>query len=161
MFVLEYIKDFNGARAATVAGYSQRNARIRASDLLTKRNIQIALAAFFNERRKLAKKTVDDIEHFLEKVVFTPITDIITFTRDGLTFIKDSDEMSEDAKAALESVEFSENLSGVNVKVRMSDKLKAAKLLGMQLGMFRHKVDVSVKKESYEQWRIRVGMDKE
>ena len=161
MFVLEYVKDFNGSRAATVAGYSQRTARIKASELLTIVNIQITLAAFFNERRKTAKKTVDDIEHFLETVIFTPITEILTFTRDGLSFVKDSDEMSEDAKMILEGVEFSENLSGINVKVRMCNKLKAAKLLGQQKGMFRQKIDVNVKRETYEQWRIRVGMDKE
>ncbi len=161
MFLLEYVKDFNAARAATMAGYSRHRARRTGYDLVTKRDIQIAFTAFFSERRKKAIKTVDDIQRELEKVGFTDITDVISFTREGLTFIKDSDEISEDARAALESVEFSENLSGINVKVKMRDKIAALKLLGLQLGMFRQKVDVTEKRETYEQWRIRVGIDKE
>jgi hypothetical protein len=91
--------------------------------------------ASFNERRKKAVKTLDDVQRRLEKIAFPDITAVITFTRDGLTFIKDSDEIPEDARAAIESVESSENLPGINVKVKMRDQIAALKLLDMQFSI--------------------------
>ncbi len=82
-FVLEYVKDFNGSRAATMAGYSPKTARIIASQILTKLNIQRALVAFFNERKKTAIKTVEDIERRLEKIAFSPILNSTTMTTRG------------------------------------------------------------------------------
>lgn len=39
-FCEEYVKDYNGAKAAVRAGYSENGARVTASKLLTKTNIQ-------------------------------------------------------------------------------------------------------------------------
>lgn len=52
-FVAEYIVDFNGSRAAIAAKYAKNSARITASQLLTKPNIQAAIA---KATRKTAEK---------------------------------------------------------------------------------------------------------
>ncbi len=44
IFAREYVKDLNGTRAAIAAGYSRKTARVTASQLLTKPNIQKLLA---------------------------------------------------------------------------------------------------------------------
>jgi len=157
-FVLEYVKDFNGTRAAVRAGYPPKNARIIASQNLTLLNISRALRAFFRTKRVESKKTVDDIEKKLEQIVFTNITDIIGWTRDGVTFAKDSDNLPEAAKAAVKNMKFTENMSGISVEVEMADRIRALKLLGMQKGMFNKKVQVIAKGETYAEWRRRVGM---
>ena len=58
------------------------------------------------------------------------------------------------------SVEFIENMNGISIKVTMHDKVQAAKLRGMQLGMFIQGKKVHEVRETYEMWRKRVGMDK-
>ncbi|MCL5024832.1 MAG: terminase small subunit [Nitrospirae bacterium] len=158
-FVLEYVKTFNGDRSAITAGYSRKTARIQASQLLARVNIRRALKLFYQERRKTALKTVDDIRQELEKIGFTNLTDTISFTRDGLTFVKESDELSEEAKAALKKVKFTENMSGISVEVENHDKVGALKLLGQQQGMFQQKVAVNLTLETYEQRRKRLGLD--
>jgi hypothetical protein len=90
---------------------------------------------------------------------FTDITDVISFTRDGLTCIKESDSLPANAKAALKSVEFSENLTGISVKVSMHDQIAALKLLGLQKGMFKQGMDLNITAETYEQRRKRLGLD--
>lgn len=50
LFVAEYLKDFNGIKAAVRAGYSRRTARSIASENLTKPDIQNALARAVDER---------------------------------------------------------------------------------------------------------------
>jgi phage terminase small subunit len=161
-FMIEYVKDFNGQRAAVVTGYSQKNARAIASRLLTKDNISYVLRCFFHERQISAKKTVEDIERQLERIAFTNITDIISFNQHGFTFIKSSDKIPEEIRPAIENVEFTENMTGISVKVKMRDSLQALKLLGMQKGMFQKdskKQTDGVPLETYEQRRRRLGLD--
>jgi len=159
IFLLEHIKDFNGQRSAIAAGYSKKTARSKASQLLTKVNIQKALQCFFEDRKRNALKTADDVQRELEKIGFSNLTDVLSFTRDGLTLAKDSDGLSEEVKAAIKGVKFSENNSVIQVGVDMHDKVAALKLLGLQQGMFRQKLDVSMQVETYEQRRKRLGLD--
>jgi phage terminase small subunit len=53
-FAAHYVRHGNGARAAREAGYAPRSARIAASRLLTKDNVQAAIAA---ERRAYERLT--------------------------------------------------------------------------------------------------------
>ncbi|MGD0884889.1 MAG: terminase small subunit [Thermodesulfovibrionales bacterium] len=158
-FVLEYVKEFNGAEAARKAGYSEKGARITAQNILSNPIVSHCLRLFLKERRENSTKTVEDVEKRLEQIGFSDITDIISFTRDGLTMIKESDQLSPAAKAALKSVEFSENLAGISVKVSMHDQIAALKLLGLQKGMFKQGMDLNVMAETYEQKRKRLGLD--
>lgn len=59
LFVLEYIKDFNGARAAKEAGYTAKFAARRAFELLEKPEINAALQQAMEERSERTKIDAD------------------------------------------------------------------------------------------------------
>lgn len=61
IFCSEYIIDFNGQRAATAAGYSERTARSKASQLLTKVNIQQRLSELKAERVERLEASADSV----------------------------------------------------------------------------------------------------
>ncbi len=63
-FKNEYLKDFNGTQAAIRAGYAPLNARITASKLLTKSNIQHAIQ---KRKEKLSLKAEIDQEWLLKR----------------------------------------------------------------------------------------------
>ncbi len=57
-FVVEYLKDRNGAQAAIRAGYSERTARQQASELLTKPDIAAAVS---NLSRRVELQVIDGV----------------------------------------------------------------------------------------------------
>lgn len=61
LFCQEYIVSFNGAEAARSAGYSEKTARVKASQLLTKVNIQERVEALVQERNERVQIKQDDI----------------------------------------------------------------------------------------------------
>ena len=62
-FVEEYLLDGNGARAATAAGYSQKSAKVLASQALTNINVIAAL----EEGRKIISEKIDITREWLIK----------------------------------------------------------------------------------------------
>ena len=62
VFCQEYIVDNNGMRAAIVAGYSKKSARVIASENLTKLNVK-------NEIARLQKKNIEKIEVTVEEIL--------------------------------------------------------------------------------------------
>jgi terminase small subunit-like protein len=59
VFVDEYVTDFNGKRAAIVAGYSEKSARFIASENLTKPNIAAAIDEKMKQSAKRNEVTLD------------------------------------------------------------------------------------------------------
>jgi phage terminase small subunit len=57
-FVAEYLRDFNGSRAARAVGYSERSSRVTASRMLTNANIAQAIADEITERSMGANETL-------------------------------------------------------------------------------------------------------
>ena len=55
------VAKFNGAEAARLAGYAEKSARIKASKLLTKDNIQEYIQRFMNEAKEKALCTTEDV----------------------------------------------------------------------------------------------------
>lgn len=151
-FCNQYVIDSNGQQAATRAGYSPKTARVTAAKLLTKGNIAARLAYLQALKNSRARKTADDIERELEKLAFSDITNVVTWSPDtGMTYVKGSDEMDPEHTAAIESIEVTEKALGkesdesmvLKTKVKQYPKLKALELLGKQKGMFGDKLDIS------------------
>ena len=61
VFILEYIKDFNGTRAATDAGYSPKTARQKAVELLNDPRIDAAINEAIKERTKRLRIDADTV----------------------------------------------------------------------------------------------------
>jgi hypothetical protein len=58
----------NGTQAAIAAGYGRAGAKVRASRLLTKRNVQSAIAAQVERREQAAIATADERDRILSSI---------------------------------------------------------------------------------------------
>lgn len=74
VFIFEYLKDFNGTRAAIAAGYSKNAAKETAFENLTKPHIKQRIDTALAERRADAKWTVEDIMRGIQAVARDPKT---------------------------------------------------------------------------------------
>ena len=83
----EYLVDLNGQQAATRAGYAPRNARVTASKLLTKPNIQARIAELTAEAQARVEITGDDVLRELARYAFpdTPTSHDDVFPGDRIS----------------------------------------------------------------------------
>lgn len=148
IFVDEYLKDRNGARAYKAAYKSckkDETARVNASKLLTKTNIEQAVAKGLEEIHKEAKIEAADVRKELARIGFADIRKI--FDEDGS--LKRPENWDDEVAAAVSSVEVAtKNLGGGEVeyvhKIKAWDKKGSLELLGKELKMFTDKVEADV-----------------
>lgn len=69
IFADEYVKTTNGTQSAITAGYSEKTARSKGSQLLTKINVRQYIDAIMNERSKDTIATADEVLEYLTRVV--------------------------------------------------------------------------------------------
>lgn len=69
IFADEYVKTTNGTQSAITAGYSEKTARSKGSQLLTKVNVRQYIDAVMNERSKNTIATADEVLEYLTKVM--------------------------------------------------------------------------------------------
>lgn len=69
IFADEYVKTTNGTQSAITAGYSEKTARSKGSQLLTKINVRQYIDAVMNERSKDTIATADEVLEYLTRVV--------------------------------------------------------------------------------------------
>ena len=69
IFADEYVKTTNGTQSAITAGYSEKTARSKASQLLTKVNVRQYIDEVMNERSKDTIATADEVLEYLTRVV--------------------------------------------------------------------------------------------
>ena len=135
VFVLEYLKDFNAARAARAAGAPMRSARERGYELLQDPDVQKAL----NERTaRLVEKLEVDVESVLRRylaIADTRLTDIVTWDGAGVLKLTPSDKLTPDQALALSEVRDVFGSDGREGKaVKLHDKLAALQMLARYVG---------------------------
>ena len=123
-FCKEYIVDLNQRQAAIRASYSPRTASEIAYELLRKPHIQARIAGLALIREQKSEKSAQDVIKELENIGFSRLGDIIEWNQSGMAFLKDSDELSDDAMAAIESVQVTEEQAGDDKNSRMVLKSK-------------------------------------
>lgn len=69
IFADEYIKTTNATQSAITAGYSEKTARSKGSQLLTKVNVRKYIDDVMNERSKNTIATADEVLEYLTSVV--------------------------------------------------------------------------------------------
>ena len=162
MFCLEYLIDLNATQAAIRAGYSEKTAQMISSENLTKPIIQARIQELKQVRVKRATKSADDVIKELENVGFSRIGDVVEWNESGMAFIKNSAELSDDAMAAIESVQVVEEVthvtsnkaegegdperkvvSSANIKskVKLHNKMSALNLLSKHHGICNDTVE--------------------
>lgn len=131
-FAAEYVKDFNGSRAATAAGYSARTAAEQATDLLTRPHVQAEVTRLKDLVAARNRIDTDQIIQELKRIAFGDIRDTVRWGPKGIELFP-SEMLTADAAAAI--VEVSEHTSegrGGNhktVKLKRADKIAALALL--------------------------------
>lgn len=111
IFADEYVKTTNGTQSAITAGYSEKTARSKGSQLLTKINVRQYIAAVMNERSKDTIATADEVLEYLTRVVR------------------------------------GEEKDAFGLDVSVTDKTKAAELLGKRHMLFTDKVKLDAEIE--------------
>ena len=158
-FIIEYIKDFNATKAAARAGYSAKTANEQGARLLAKVSIQNELQKLTSRLEEESILKVKDLQGHLMKIIKARVTNIVHFNESGVSFVKNSDDIPEIEKDALESIEVIESHQGndkmtLRTRVKIHDKLKAIELYGRTIGAFSDKFDLTASFETHEE-RIR------
>ena len=149
-FCREYLTDLNGTRAAIAAGYAKKGAKVRASELLTNRNVQALLA-------RLTKQHADKLDLSTEKVLFelsslgfSNMLDYIKLTQEGGAYV-DLSNLTQEQAAAIHEVTVDEYVEGKGkharkvkrTKLKLVDKIRSLELLGKHLKLFTERIEVS------------------
>ncbi|MFT8242422.1 terminase small subunit [Roseomonas sp. BN140053] len=108
-FVEEYLADLNASAAAIRAGYSAASAKQIGSRLMQEADVAAALAEAMAERSRRTHVSADRVVRELASIAFADIRDTVTWGPGGIV-IRDADDISDDAAAAL--VEVSETTQG-------------------------------------------------
>ena len=139
-FVAEYLIDLNATQAAIRAGYSEKGAFVRGSELLRNRKVAEAVAA---GQDKIAAKLdfkAEDVLRELGKIGFANIEDYITVNEYGHPAV-DLSEMTREQAAALSEVSYD---AAGNPKIKLADKRAALVDLGRHFELFTDKAVVDV-----------------
>lgn len=151
LFCKEYVIDFNATRAYKAAGYDSKDddsASTASSRMLRIDKIQDYLKQLTKERHARLELSADFVLQELMKVASLDIGDLF---ENGV--LKDIDQIKEDARAAIGSIEIKEEyefdhsekrkvFTGYTKKVRALDKVKALELLGKHLKLFTESLKV-------------------
>ena len=129
-FCYEYLKDFNGTKAAIRAGYAKNSANEQAARMLAKDSIQ----SFIKELNgKIEKKDIMDIQEIQER---------LTSMARG--------ETTEEVVVTENVGDFTSVAKVLSKKVSAKEQVKALELLGKANALFVDKVDASIKNENQE-----------
>jgi len=148
-FCQEYIKDFNGSRAAIEVGWAKKSARITASKLLTNPNVQDYIAELQSKRAERTEVTVDKVVTELAKLAFSNMGDFVD-VQDKKVSMTDFSDLTRDQLACVAEVSETVSKIGVTVRFKLHDKTKNLELLGRHLAMFTDKREHSGSKELLE-----------
>jgi phage terminase small subunit len=139
IFCREYVYDFNGARAARVAGYSEDTAKEMACENLTKPHIQEEIKRLQGNTAELAGISRLMLASELKKIAFSSIAHL----HDTWITRKEFEKLTEDQKACIQEIstqiKTSRNADGTleeneYVKVKLYDKQRAIDSLTKMFG---------------------------
>ncbi len=136
VFVQEYLVDFNATQAAARAGYTGKNAVLRAiaSENLTKPNVAAAVADALRKRKEDAEIRAEDIKEELMRCGFSDMKDYATWGPQGVKLI-DSKKLGAKSRAVAEVKET--NFKGERtITFKLHDKVGALDRLARHLGMY-------------------------
>lgn len=138
LFVIEYLKDFNGTRAyKEVYGCSEESARRLASKLLTKVDIQQAIREQADQRLNKAEVDVEYIIGSIKEVVER------CMQREPVMYYDKEDKEYKQEMVYVENEDGEKTWEGV-WKFDSANSLKGLELLGKYKNIFKESVDVNV-----------------
>lgn len=148
-FCQEYIIDLNATQAAIRAGYSKKTANPKGSQLLAKVSISDAIQKALEKRSIRTQITQDRVLEELARIGFSRVDDYVEWGGSKYK-LKESQELTDDQKAAISEVSVHKSKEGGSIKFKLYDKKGALELLGRHLGMFNDKLDVNMTINSWD-----------
>lgn len=142
LFVAEYLVDLNATQAAIRAGYAEKSARITASKMLTKANIQAAISEAFDKRIKRTEVTADRVVEELARLGFSDMRQFTKWGPGGVVLSR-SEELDEDAARCVAEVSQTVSDTGGSIKFKLHDKKGSLELLGKHLKLFTERIEHS------------------
>lgn len=149
-YLLEYIKDFNAARAALAVGYSESTAYKKAAgwvgksrDCSTKPALYDALYSILDARARACWVDAQSILDELAIVGFADIGDYVSVDKKGKVKIKSFEEIDSKARRAISMVKSRPGKFGITVELKMHDKIAALVKSGQHLGLFTDKLEMT------------------
>lgn len=142
IFCREYIFDWNGSRAARVAGYSEKTAKEIASENLTKPNIKAYIKDIQNNLEEVSGISKLRVLKEYEKLAFSSIAHLHETWIDR----KDFEKLTDDQKACISEIntrivkknigssEIPEIVDVESIQVKLYDKSKALDSIKKMLG---------------------------
>jgi len=132
IFAGEYIKDLSISQTAKRMSASTKTIRKWLAEPQVLTLIEEAMA----RRASRLHMSQDEIVTELSSIARVKVTDLLSFTKRKIS-MKSSDEISDEVKAAISSIEeVVTKYGGSQLKVRFHDKKGALELLGRHYGMF-------------------------
>ncbi len=133
-FVLEYVIDLNGSAAAVRAGYARGKAGGRASELLRRPEVQIAIREEMKERDKRLRLTAERIIREAMCIAFADPSRVAHWGPDGVELV-DSGDLTPDDRAAVKWISVGGSKGARAQRFEMHDKLAALELLARMTGL--------------------------
>lgn len=160
-FCVEYLIDMNATQAAIRAGYSPRSAPATSSRLLAKGKVSEEINRLKAELFEDRERQVQEIERRMLRIALGDLREVCEM-RDGELAVKALDEMG-DAAVLVEDLQVSresdgEGQSSTRVKLRMADRLAAAKFLHGILSPQVQRVEVSGLSEAAANFVVSAGV---
>lgn len=133
-FVEEYLKDFNGTRAAIAAGYSDKGADVTASKLLGDPRVKSLVDA---ETSKVSEEKKDDreaIRQLLENAANLDLSDFVLMGKTGVS-LKEFQEIPKHLRILITEVTNVSGKTGWKINFKVFSKEKAVEMLARIYGL--------------------------
>lgn len=151
IFAKHYALSLNGTQAAIKAGYSEKGAHVVATRMLKNDKVK----GFIDEEKARLMEQINvtqaQIVSELSKIAFGNIGELVSWTAEGELVYKSSEDLTADQTAAIEEITNTKkfdnqgNPLGVDVKLKMHNKLKALDQLSKILGIYKDSSELEVK----------------
>jgi phage terminase small subunit len=141
LFCREYVASGcgNAASAAVAAGFARKSAKVTASRLLTKANVQVRICSLQAPILAKLEITAERVLNEIARIAFARIDQVLTFGPAGV-IPKDSTTLSENVLAAVGKARQTISADGGSITMDMHDKLGALDKLARTLGLYDDKV---------------------
>lgn len=133
-FVLEYVIDLNGSAAARRAGYARGKAGARASELLRRPDVRLAIRAEMKERDQRLRLTSERILREVMCIAFADPARIAAWGPDGVALVPSGD-LAPDDRRAVKWISVGGRKGARAQRFEMHDKLAALELLARLTGL--------------------------
>lgn len=144
LFVLEYVKDWTGSKAAIRAGYKAKNAKITASRLLEDSVVQEELQRIISERAMEAAEVLDRLGQ-IARASIGDLMRVVEVDKDGNPLDHPYLEFDLESAHRNELLYLVKSITPTRygIKVEMHDQLRALELIGRHLAMFTDNVNLA------------------